>query len=99
LISLVLLVLGLYLLGRDAATMLAGSGLDPEALETLWRRLDAASLQAVQTLAQQHLPRGVWHPGITALLRLPTWALPLATGGLLMFLNLFSQVRVGEATQ
>jgi hypothetical protein len=92
-----LLALGLYLLGRDAASLLAGTGLGPETLETLWRRLDAESLHAVQTFVEQHLTQGVWDAGIESLLSLPAWALPLTIGGLLMSLDLFSQSRRGQA--
>jgi hypothetical protein len=99
LISLTLLVPGLYFLGRDAATMLAGSGLGPEAIETLWRRLDGAGLNAVQTFIERHLPGGVWDPGIVFFLRLPVWTFPLVLGGLLLFSDLFPRRSGDEATQ
>jgi hypothetical protein len=93
LISLILLVVGLYLLGRDAATLIAGSGAGPEALDTLWRRLDASSFDSFQSFVQRHLPNGVWDPGIATILHLPAWTLPLGIGGILLGFDILSQRR------
>ena len=88
LIALIMFAVGLYLLGRDAATMLADTGHGPEALDALWRRLDASSLSSVQAFVETHLPRSVWDPGVAAILRLPAWSLPLGFGGGLLLLSL-----------
>jgi hypothetical protein len=93
LISLIFLVVGLYLLGRDAATLLAATGTGPEALDTLWRRLDSGSLDSLQSLVQRFFPSGVWDPGITTLLRLPAWTLPLGIGGALLLRDILSRRR------
>ncbi len=93
LISLILLVVGLYLLGRDAATLISGSGAGPEALDALWRRLDAASFDGFQSFVEHYLPAGVWDPGIATVLRLPAWTLPLGIGGVLLGLDILSQRR------
>ena len=93
LVSLILLVIGLYLLGHDAAMMLAGTGSGPEALDALWRRVDSGSLNALQSLVERYLPAGIWDPGITSLLRLPAWTLPIGIGGTLLVLDILSQRR------
>ncbi len=93
LIALILLVAGLYLLGRDAATLLAGTGAGPESLDTLWRQLDSSSLSGFQSFIEQYLPAAVWDPGISTVLALPAWTLPLGIGGLLLLLDIMAQRR------
>jgi hypothetical protein len=98
LIALMFLATGLYLLGRDAATLWAATGAGPEALETLWRRIDSQSLTQFQSLIEQFLPGAVWDPGVLGLLRLPAWTLPLGIGSGLLFHDILSQRR-GRAPQ
>ncbi|MFO1186932.1 MAG: hypothetical protein U1E87_05465 [Alphaproteobacteria bacterium] len=93
LIALILFAGGLYLLGRDAATLLSQGGHGPEALDAFWRRVDSASLLGFQSFVEAHLPRGVWDPGLAAVLRLPAWTLPLSLGGLLLVVDIFTQRR------
>lgn len=93
LISLLLLAVGLYLLGRDAAALFNGTGAGPEALDTLWRRLDSGSLSGFQSFVQGSFLRFLWDPGLLSILRMPAWTLPLGLGGLLLVLDMLSQRR------
>lgn len=93
LIALILFAGGLYLLGRDAATLLSQGGHGPEALDAFWRRVDSSSLAGFQAFVESRLPRGVWESGVAALMRMPAWTLPLSLGGGLLVLDIFTQRR------
>lgn len=93
LIALILFAGGLYLLGRDAATLIGNGGHAPEALDALWRRVDSSSLSGLQSFVESRLPRSVWDPGFASILRLPAWTLPLGLGGVLLLLDVFAQRR------
>ena len=93
LISIFMLALGLYLLGQDASGLVNGTANAPQPLETVWRRLDAPSLEAAETYVVRHINPDVWDSGIATILKLPAWTLPLGFGlGLLLF-DIFTQTR------
>lgn len=93
LVSLLLLVVGLFLLGRDAANLITGAASGPEALGSLWYRTDPGSLNGLQAAVQRYLLPEIWDPGLSTLLRLPAWTVPLGLGGFMLVLDLFSQRR------
>jgi hypothetical protein len=92
LIALIFLAIGLYFLGHDAANLITGRAAPLEALGALWYRLDPASLNGLQGFIQRLSPE-LWDPGFTTLLKLPSWALPLFIGLVVLAGDIFSQRR------
>jgi hypothetical protein len=84
LISLILIVAALMLLGADAISSLERGGqLTVRSLDTVWALLNPASLHAVKSWVQNHLP--FMAQGIYSFLSSPSWGVTGVIGVILAF--------------
>jgi len=86
-----ILGLGLIIAAVAAAVIDATHTIEPwnalaqKSLGEVWASVRAASLNSVQTAAEQHLPSQVWEAGVQKVLRLPVWIF-VGLFGLVLFL-------------
>ena len=82
----VLLVAALAVAGYEAMAALNAGAWRPIAFGELWFKLHAASLNGAQAGIQRYLAPWLWEPGITSILRLPSWVvLGIPAAALLWF--------------
>ncbi len=86
----VFLLLAVILLALDGYQWLQSGELQIAALGARWYGLHPASLNLSQAVIERYVWPPLWNPGITSILLLPSWVLPLVLGILLTYLGLRS---------